>query len=59
MLWPDIWQAIGTPQVAEITAVVSTAITIALAQGGRRQQTPQPTSSLKKIPEISCAIIRG
>ncbi len=28
----DIWQALGTPQLAEITAVVSIAISIVLAQ---------------------------
>jgi len=29
---PDIWQAIGTPQIAEITAVVSTVVSIVLAR---------------------------
>jgi hypothetical protein len=32
MQLPDIWQVIGTPQVAEITAVVSTFVSVFLAQ---------------------------
>jgi hypothetical protein len=38
---PDIWQTLGTPQVAEITAVISTAISVVLAQRGSQQpKTP-------------------
>ena len=33
----DIWQALGTPQLAEITAVVSIAISLILAQKGQQQ----------------------
>jgi hypothetical protein len=38
MQLPDIWQAIGTPQVAEITAVVSIVISIVLAHKSEQQQ---------------------
>jgi len=51
MLFPDIWQTIGTPQVAEITAVISTAISIALAQRGQEQQP------IKKISSEKCDIV--
>jgi hypothetical protein len=44
----DIWQAIGTPQIAEITAVVSTAISIILAQRSQRQQIAGLPFSPKK-----------
>ncbi len=42
MILPDIWQTIGTPQIAEITAVVSTAVSIVLAQRGQQQPTVLP-----------------
>jgi len=48
MLFPDIWQTIGTPQVAEITAVISTAISVVLAQRS------QPADTFKKNPEKFC-----
>lgn len=48
MQLPDIWQAIGSSQVAEITALagtaISTTVSIILARQGRGQLAP-----LKKI----------
>jgi hypothetical protein len=38
MQLPDIWQVLGTSQVAEITVIVSTVISIVLAQKGQQQQ---------------------
>jgi|GraSoi2013_100cm_1033763.scaffolds.fasta_scaffold437315_1 hypothetical protein len=43
----DIWQVLGTPQIAEITAVVSIIVSVSLAQ--------KPSPSKKKKMDIdSC-----
>lgn len=45
----DIWQAIGSAQVAEITAVMSTAISLILtAQGQRQRKIARNGNSQKK-----------
>jgi hypothetical protein len=38
MSLPNIWQVLGTSQVAGIAALVSTTVSIILAQQGQRKQ---------------------
>lgn len=52
MQLPDIWQLIGSPQIAEITALISIAIALV-------QKTPSPykksistNNHLKKMPRV-------
>jgi len=47
----DIWQVLGTPQIAEITAVVSIIVSVSLAQ--------KPSPSKKKKMDIdSCCHLK-